>query len=255
MQIPKESFDLTKLQNVSMKFGRHADTDYFIARIYKKTITGDTITPRVLAATPGGIKLAEYAKTHDFVFAINAGIFNTDDNSCLGTTISDGVVVTDHVPPNLSGAGDTLGVDGNGDFVSIAYDTTTADMLSSGITQAVHGWGTIISNYAKSDLDALKETLYPSDGTWGADYIVTAKHPRTACGQFANGDYMVFVCGGRTTNQYGMTIAEMQELFAAEGVKYAYNLDGGGSCNGMLYKKEHAQYTESRADPSYIVFD
>lgn len=252
---PVEAFDQNKLKNVSLKYGRHGGTDYVMARIFKNTVDGGSITPKVIASTPGGITMKNYASENDFVFAINAGIFNTDDNSCLGTTISDGVVITDHVTPNLSGAGDTLGVDSNGDFVSVDYDTTTEDMLANGITQAVQGWATIISNYAKSDLDALKETLYPSDGTYGTDYIVTAKHPRTACGQYANGDYMVFLCGGRQTNQEGMTLAEMQELFVAEGVKYAYNLDGGGSCNGYFYKKETAPYTEGRADPSYIVFN
>ena len=252
---PIEEFDQNKLKNVALKYGRHGGTDYVLARIFKNTVDGGGITPKVIASTPGGITMKNYASENDFVFAINAGIFNTDDNSCLGTTISNGVVITDHVTPNLSGAGDTLGVDSNGDFVSIAYDTTTEKMLADGITQAVHGWGTIISNYAKTDLDALKETLYPSDGTWGNDYIVTAKHPRTACGQYANGDYMAFLCGGRTTNQSGMTLAEMQDLFVAEGVKYAYNLDGGGSCNGYFYKKETAPYTEGRADPSYIVFN
>ena len=252
---PVEAFDQERLRNVVLKYGRYAGTDYVMARIFKNTITGDNITPRVLAFTPGGKTVADLAKENDFVFAINAGIFNTDDNSCLGTTISNGVVITDHVTPNLSGAGDTLGVDSNGDFVSIAYDTTTQDMLANGIIQTVQGWATIISNYAKSDLDALKETLYPSDGAYGTDYIVTAKHPRTACGQYANGDYMVFLCGGRQTNQAGMTLAEMQELFVDEGVKFAYNLDGGGSCNGYFYKRETAPYTENRACPSYIVFD
>ena len=252
---PIEEFDQNKLKNVALKYGRHGGTDYVMARIFKNTVDGGRITPKVIASTPGGITMKNYASENDFVFAINAGIFNTDDNSCLGTTISNGVVITDHVTPNLSGAGDTLGVDSNGDFVSIAYDTTTEKMLADGITQAVHGWATIISNYAKTDLDALKETLYPSDGTWGNDYIVTAKHPRTACGQYANGDYMAFLCGGRTTNQSGMTLAEMQDLFVSEGVKFAYNLDGGGSCNGYFYKKETAPYTENRADPSYIVFN
>ena len=252
---PIKAFDQDRLRNVVLKYGRYAGTDYVMARIFKNTITGDNIAPRVLAFTPGGKTVANLAKENDFVMAINAGIFNTDDNSCLGTTISNGVVITDHVTPNLSGAGDTLGVDSNGNFVSIAYDTTTQDMLANGITQAIQGWATIISNYAKSDLDALKEVLYPSDGTYGTDYIVTAKHPRTACGQYANGDYMVFLCGGRQANQAGMTLAEMQELFVDEGVKFAYNLDGGGSCNGYFYKRETAPYTENRADPSYIVFD
>lgn len=248
-------FDKDKLHNVVLKYGRYGDTDYVIVRIFKNTIASGIIRPRVVTFNPGGKTIADYAKEKDFVMAINAGIFNTDDNSCLGTTISDGVVITDHIASTFSGMGDTLAVDSNGDFVSQDYSTTTDGMLAAGITQAVNGWATIIDNFERSDLDALKEVLYPADGTYGTDYIVTYKHPRTAVGQFKNGDYMVFACGGRETNQAGMTLEEMQDVFVTEGVKFAYNLDGGGSCNAWYYKKELAPYTENRADPSYIVFD
>ena len=125
---------------------------------------------------------------------------------------------------------------------------TAADMLSAGVVGAVSGKNTMIMNYAKYDLDVAGEKLGDVD-------VLTDKHPRTAIGQYKNGDYMVFTCGGRETNQAGMTCAEMQEIFVAEGLKYAYNLDGGGSCNMWLYKKELAPYTENRADPSYIIFE
>jgi hypothetical protein len=32
-------------------------------------------------------------------------------------------------------------------------------------------------------------------------------------------------------------------------------MDGSGSCNMRFFKKELAPYSESRADPSYIVFN
>jgi exopolysaccharide biosynthesis protein len=180
--------------------------------------------------------------------AINAGVFNTDDNSCIGVVISDGVVVTDHVDHMYSGSADVLGINASGDLASYAYEMTTAEMLAAGVVGAVSGKNTLITNYAKYDLDLAGELL-------GDTSLCTAKHPRTAIGQYKNGDYMVFTCGGRETNQAGMTCAEMQDIFVAEGLKYAYNLDGGGSCNMMFFKKELAPYTEGRADPSYIVFN
>lgn len=248
----EEEFDQKRLQNVTLKFGRHADTDYVIARIFKSTITGDTITPRVLAFTPGGKTMRVLAGESDFVMCINAGIFNTSDNSCYGTTIADGVVITDHVDSPTCGLSDTLCVDKNGNFLSYPYATATADMLAAGVTQAVQGWCTIIENYVATDLEVKTEELSLPDTV---NDVLTSKHPRTSVGQYADGDYFVFICGGRETNQAGMTCAEMQEIFVAEGLKYAYNLDGGGSCNMWLYKKELAPYTENRADPSYIVFE
>lgn len=249
---PVEAFDQKRLQNVTLKFGRHADTDYVIARIFKSTITGDTIIPRVLAITPGGKTMKVLAGESDFVMGINAGIFDTTDSSCLGTTITDGVVVTDHRDSITSGLSDTLCVDKNGNFLSYPYATTTADMLAAGVTQAVQGWCTVIDNYAATDIAAKTEELNQPDNP---NTVLTAKHPRTAVGQYKNGDYFVYICGGREANQAGVTCEEMQELFIAEGVKFAYNLDGGGSCNMMFFKKELAPYTEGRTDPSYIIFN
>lgn len=245
---PVEAFDKERLRNVVLKYGRYADTDYVMARIFKNTITEDSITPKVLAFTPGGKTMVDLAKENDFVMAINAGVFNTDDNSCIGVIISDGVVVADHIEHMYSGSADVLGIDADGNLASYAYETTTADMLAAGVVGAVSGKNTLITNYAKYDIDLAGELL-------GDANLCIAKHPRTAIGQYKNGDYMVFTCGGRETNQAGMTCAEMQEIFVAEGVKYAYNLDGGGSCNMMFFKKELAPYTEGRADPSYIVFN
>lgn len=248
---PVEGFDKERLRNVVLKYGRHGDTDYVMARIFKNTITGDTITPKVIAITPGGKTMEVLAGESDFVMCINAGIFDMTDNSCLGTTIVDGVVVTDHNDSATCGLSDTLCVDKNGNFVSYPYATTTADMLAAGVTQAVQGWCTIIDNYLPTDIAVKTEEVSLPDEV---NTVLTAKHPRTAVGQYKNGDYFVYICGGRETNQAGVTCEEMQTLFVAEGVKYAYNLDGGGSCNMMFFKKELAPYTENRADPSYIVF-
>lgn len=245
---PVEAFDQNRLSNVVLKYGRHAGTDYVMARIFKKPVTGKNITPRVVAYTPGGKKMTALAAENDFIMAINAGIFNTDDNSCIGVVISDSVVVADHIDHMYSGASDVLGINASGDLASYAYEMTTADMLAAGVVGAVSGKNPLIVDYAKYDLDVAGEKLGDVD-------VLAEKHPRTAIGQYANGDYMVFTCGGRATNQAGMTCAEIQEIFVTEGLKYAYNLDGGGSCNMMFYKKELAPYTELRADPSYIIFD
>lgn len=245
---PVEGFDKSKLENVVLKYGRYADTDYTLARIFKSTITGKTITPKLVAFNPGGKTMNDLAKENDFVMAINAGVFNTDDNSCIGVVIADGVVVADHIDHVYSGAADVLAINSSGDLLSYAYETTTANMLSAGVVGAVSGKNTLITNYAKSNLDTEAEKL-------GDTSLITSKHPRTVIGQYKNGDYFVFTCGGRETNQAGMNCAEMQEILVNEGVKYAYNLDGGGSCNMMFYKKELAPHTENRAIPTYIVFN
>lgn len=248
VSVPIAEFDQEKLKNVQLKFGRYANTDYVMARIFKSTISGGTITPKLIVKNPGGIQLREYAKNNDFIMGINAGSFDTNDNSCIGTTIADGIVITDHLDHMYVGACDVLTIDTSGNLKSYPYETTTEALLSSGVIHAVQGKGTLITAYEKNDLETYSELL-------GSTANATEKHPRTVIGQFKNGDYMVFTCGGRETNQAGMTCGEMQELFVSEGLKYAYNLDGGGSCNMWFYKKELAPYTEKRADPTHIVFN
>ena len=243
-----EGLDESKLKNVVLKYGRYADTDYTLARIFKSTITGNTITPKLVAFNPGGKTMNDLANENDFVMAINAGVFNTDDNSCIGVVIADGVVVADHIDHVYSGASDVLAINSSGDLLSYDYATTTADMLSAGVVGAVSGKNPLIVNYVKYNLDTAAEKL-------GDSSLITSKHPRTVIGQYKNGDYLVFTCGGRETNQAGMNCAEMQEILVDEGVKYAYNLDGGGSCNMRFFKKELAPFTEGRANPTYIVFN
>jgi hypothetical protein len=259
--VPFAGFDESKLQQVVLKYGRHADTDYTIARIAKVSPSGKPMNIGLLDMGMGvsaSTNMDESGDRYNILMLINAGIFGTlegtTENYPLGTTISNGRVVSDHVISDISGMGETLTIDKSGNLKAYPFDTSVDDLLAAGVVHAVQGWGTIIDAFAKSDLDAMKETLYPSNGYYGVDYIVTAKHPRTVIGQYNNGDYMVFNCGGRMTNQAGMTLAEIQDVLVAEGVKYAYNLDGGGSCNMLYYKRELAAYTEYRNNPTYIYF-
>lgn len=248
VNIPVEDeFDPAKLRNVVLKYGRSGGSDYVMARIFKTTIDGNTILPHVVTFSPGGKTAAILAKENNFVMAINAGVFNTDDSSCVGNTISNGEVISDHVASNTFYGSDTLAIDSAGNLSSYEYTTEIADMIAAGVVHAVQGKGTLIVDYAIADMGKYSEKL---NNTANAE----EKHPRTVIGQYGNGDYMVFVCGGRKTNDAGMTMHEINDILVADGVKYAYNLDGGGSCNMRYHKKELAPYTEGRSLPSYIVF-
>ena len=242
----EEKFDTELLKNVNLTFGRFADTDYVIARVYKTRVDGGEIRPKVVAIS-GGESPSNYTAGNDFILAVTGGIFDTNTNIAYGNLISNGEIIGDHVAcPTLDNLGDTLAIDKSGNFVSYAYETDLATMLADGVTGALNGWATIVFDYTAVDIPSLSEHL--------GSTVHESKHPRAAVGQFRGGDYMVFICGGRTTHDAGMTGAEMQELFLSLGVKYAYNLDGGGSCTLRYYKKELAPYTENRVQPAYIVF-
>ena len=64
----------------------------------------------------------------------------------------------------------------------------------------------------------------------------TIREPRTAIGQVDANHYVVIVADGRRDgwSDLGMTLQELQDVFAEQGCRIAYNLDGGGSATMVL---------------------
>jgi exopolysaccharide biosynthesis protein len=54
-------------------------------------------------------------------------------------------------------------------------------------------------------------------------------NPRTAIGQAGPLHYIAIVSNGRTSNDRGLSLLQLAELFGERGCSTAYNLDGGGS--------------------------
>ena len=70
--------------------------------------------------------------------------------------------------------------------------------------------------------------------------LTSVRHPRSAVGLNANGDWVFLVVDGRNgMHASGATINELTDILRANGVVYALNLDGGGSTeiiiNGKIY--------------------
>jgi exopolysaccharide biosynthesis protein len=61
------------------------------------------------------------------------------------------------------------------------------------------------------------------------DWFTTVRAPRTAIGQRKPYEYIIITVDGRSSESSGMTFAELVKVFQSKGVKWAYNLDGGGS--------------------------
>jgi len=57
----------------------------------------------------------------------------------------------------------------------------------------------------------------------------TNRHPRTAIGITKDNHLILLTVDGRSSNSYGMSIAELTEVMHALGCVQAMNLDGGGS--------------------------
>lgn len=227
---------------IDYKYDSVGDANYTVIRVFKNRTDGTKQYPFVYC--PNGLNAATEStlsmnKRKNYPLAINAGAFNVSTQIPSGIVIQDGVLIQDR-----SGSGNVLIIDANGNL-SVDDDTSGADLVSAGIVSAISGIGRnpIINNYE-----------IPSDGTW-----LTDNAQRQIIGQFGNGDYAVITCEGRNYDHSdGWTIAEAQRVCQELGLKFAFNLDGGGSTETVLGKKQiNTIYegTYGRIVPTYIVFN
>jgi hypothetical protein len=115
---------------------------------------------------------------------------------------------------------------------------------TNGIVSALCGFLPIIVNY--EDVESV---------TTNSD----THAPRQIIGQWGNGDYAIITCEGRDFhNSDGWTLDEAKNICRKHGLKFAYNLDGGGSTETMLGLKHINTIYEGatgRKVPTFIVFN
>lgn len=251
------------LASIHIEYGRANGADYYLIRIPKYTVDGSRFKPKVAITSADGavsgskISALNYAKRENTVFTMNAGLFNTSTLRPQGQTIIEGRSMTNSPMTDDMGSPISddecypLCIDGAGDL-SAPYERSvdTAKMIADGVKYAVTGWGQFIENFAKCDSSKYNEIVHA--GT----YI------RQCIGQFDNGDY--FVCtvnkgrNGIASNDEGMTYDQLANLLISKGVKFAYSLDGGGSCETVIGQRQINpiyEGTAGRAVPTVIYFD
>lgn len=257
------SREANALASISIEYGRANGADYYLIRIPKYTVDGRRFKPKVAITSADGsvtgskISALNFAKRENTVFTLNAGLFNTSTMRPQGQTIIAGVSMTNSPMTDDMGTAISddecypLCIDANGDL-SAPYERSvdTATMIAAGVKYAVTAWGQFIDNFAKCDSSKYNEIVHA--GT----YI------RQSIGQFDNGDY--FVCtvnkgrNGIASNDAGMTYDALADLLIARGVKFAYSLDGGGSCETVIGNRQINpiyEGTSGRAVPTVIYFD
>ena len=245
---------------VCLEYGRAEGANYSLLRIPRFTLTGKRIKPRV-ALAGGALGQAApaltYARQEEAVCVINAGLFNTATLMPQGQTVIDGRSVTNSPMTDDMGAAISnaecypLCIDENGDL-SAPYgrSVSTAQIIADGITGAVTGWGQIIGDFAQCGTDKFNEIVHPG------------KYIRQCIGQYENGDYLVCTVdcarNGIASNDGGMTYGTLAALLVSRGVKFAYALDGGGSTETVLGRRQVNpiyEGTAGRAVPTVIRFD
>lgn len=240
------------LDNIDVDYGFDGATNanYTVIRIYKTRLDGTKQYPFVLApggSGPGTMSTYDLAMRDGWLLAINSGIFDTNTLRPDGVVIQNGAVIQNTAQTTHTNC-KILTIDRNGD---LGYAEPSADantLVSQGIVSAVVGFMPIIVNYA----------AVPAS-QWNSVSHYTQNAQRQIIGQFGNGDYAIVTCEGRSyQNSDGWTIAEAQTVCQRLGLKFAYNLDGGGSTETMLGKKHFNtiyERTTGRIVPTFIVFN
>ena len=233
--------------NIDYEFDSSGNVNYSCIRVYRKKIDGTLQYPFVYA--PFGVEHCSWS-TLDmnlikrFPLAINAGIFDTSDTTPVGVVIQNGVLIQDG-PAGTQTERRTLTIDGNGNLASVADDSNGAALVSNGIVSAVCGFGPIIVDYEAADVSYIPNR---NDNA-----------QRQIFGQFGNGDYCILTCEGRNHDHSdGWTMAEAQAVCQKLGLKFAFNLDGGGSTETVFGGRQINTIYEGstgRKVPTFIVFN
>lgn len=250
------------INSISVEFGRVNGASYTFVRIPKFLNNGKQITPKVdltsidksLAGTKNSA--LNYARINDSIFTVNAGLFNISTREPVGQTIINGVslvdtpMVSDNGVPIHPDECYPLAINGKGDLTTYPRNVTTAEMLSDGIKYAITGWGRLVNNFVIDQQSITNEIVHGRK-----------KYIRQSIGQFQNGDYCVCTVDmtrGPVTNEAGLYYEELAQIFIDKGVKFAYSLDGGGSAQTVLGKRQLNPLYEGsggRRVPTVITFD
>lgn len=235
--------------DVQYEFDELTGAYYTVVRICKKRIDGTFQYPFVYAPNGSGAgdkSTLDIVAEDGWLAAINGGLFDYDKTKKPdGILIQDGVVVQ-NTPASIEkhiGA-KPLTIDAAGDLGYAEADADAYELVANGIVSAVCGFLPIIVNYESIVAETANSEVHAQ---------------RQIIGQWGNGDYAIVTCEGRGYhNSDGWTLAEAQTICKKIGLKFAYNLDGGGSTETMLgYKNINTIYegTTGRKVSTFIVFN
>lgn len=228
-------------------FSPKYDTSYWFLKITKNTFEGKTIVPQVELTSSGIDKtdndsVMSFAKINDDLLTINAGIFNMSTKISDGFLISNGKILQDKKSTTHKNQY-TLGIRENGHMEAFPESATAEELLDKGIVNAVVGFVPLIENGRSVENSVI-------------DLVVHAHqaNPRQIIGLLENDDYFVLTVDGRDENSRGLKLEEAIDFLLERNVKFAYNLDGGGSTQTFIKQKRVNRLLGNRRIPNVIVF-
>lgn len=255
-----EATGFEKLINIRYKRDDTTGAFYTILNIPQTNNKGEKQYPFVYWPNypNGGIESTlTMNKRKGFLVAINGGRASSPwgpgtvvTGLPKGTVIQNSVLLQQGTDNNSSETMDrVLTINNAGELGYAGRTDSGATMIENGIVSAVTGFVPIMSNYLKiQDVD---QTI---------PYIDTdVDSQRQVLGQYGNGDYVILSTEGRGNQGSGyFSVRQLQDLCISHGIKHAFLLDGGGSMETVVGKKQlNPIYEETygRLVATYIVWN
>ncbi|NGF56358.1 phosphodiester glycosidase family protein [Parapedobacter sp. SGR-10] len=243
---PETEWAFAKYLTLSKAHDQASNTTYYLTRIKHKDDNGHIIRLHTQFANRAeGETARAFAIRNETAVTINGsqGLDNLPDNQRqpTGIQIIDGEIIQD-----LNTTAYTLGIKDNNELLAYAPGTTAQDILNDGTNTALTAFYPLIENHE-----------WVSDEVLAIRGNSAVKHPRQVIAQFDNLDLLIFSCGGRGFDGDGMTAKEMMRILKELGVRFAFNLDGGGSTSTvikdqLITKKIDNNGTRERLRPNFL---
>ena len=156
----------------------------------------------------------KFAARKNATVCINAGVYDVDTHIPVGTVIKDGAVLHRATPTDEKYQ--FLGIRADGSIKVYPRTTTPEAMINDGVIDATCIFGNLMVNGVVSpQTDDRVE-------------------PRQSIGVDQRGNIIIITCEGRTSENLGMSYADMGRLHYVHGSYNAYSLDGGGSSSTVV---------------------
>ena len=235
-------------ENLCINFYRDeiTGTGYYLTRVFKKRIDGSLQYPFIRVNRTKPQLLAE---NEGWEFVANGGLGISAQQPIEGIAIENGVVINNS-PATVCVGAVPITIDQNGDFGKASPSATGQEVLAQGINFAICGFCPIIEDYQEAEIPTVETITH-----------FTEHAQRQIWGQFGNGDYAILTCNGREfDNSVGWTLEEAQAICKKHNIKFAFNMDGGGSTATVIGNKRlnplyDSSGTSERTVPSFLVFN
>lgn len=229
-------------------------TWYFLTKISHKDKNGGLLKLEqaldLSADTGRGETVLHFAKRIGSpLLAINCStVFSnaTPKRQASGILIVNSRIIQNRISSNRF----TLGIKDNNQLLAYPPGTTAQAILDDGTMNALTAFTPLIVDYKPV-----------SDDIIGSIKNYSVQNPRQVIAQFGNLDLLILSCGGRGYGGEGLKASDVIRILKGlkNKVKFAYNLDGGGSTttviNGKLITPKidnHGTKLRLRADFLYI---